>query len=294
MRIERIIRDLRHRLTGWETVQGIVFVVAGIYWWLHPEDAWGRLGPIIFLFCGLGWLLMNKSKRMAKEKRRAQEYDSQVRSVIWPAVLLLFFSSFGGAKYSENIPGPSERAEISVSTEIETGRNACRPCQPTRFVMRFIQRWEGYSPVLYRDAAGLWTIGHGILVTPAEFERYRRRALTPAEADSLFMSRLRQKAAAVNQRLDVPLLQWRFDSILSFTYNAGEGALGRSTLLRLVNSGEFERVPGQFRLWVYAGGHKLRGLERRREAEAWMFQLPDLIYSNTDAGDRVIETLFEL
>ena len=49
------------------------------------------------------------------------------------------------------------------------------------------------------------------------------------------------------------------------------GALPRSTLRRKVNREEHDAVPAEFRRWVWAGGRKLKGLVRRREAEAALY-----------------------
>ena len=54
----------------------------------------------------------------------------------------------------------------------------------------------------------------------------------------------------------------------SFVYNVGAGGLQRSTLRRKVNREEHALVPAEFLKWVCAGGRKLKGLARRREAEA--------------------------
>jgi lysozyme len=45
-------------------------------------------------------------------------------------------------------------------------------------------------------------------------------------------------------------------------------ALQRSTLRRKVNREEHGAAPAEIRRWVGAGGRKLKGLARRREAEA--------------------------
>lgn len=60
----------------------------------------------------------------------------------------------------------------------------------------------------------------------------------------------------------------QFDALTSFTFNLGGGALQRSTLRRKVNREEHSAVPTEFRKWIWAGGRKLKGLVRRREAEA--------------------------
>lgn len=61
------------------------------------------------------------------------------------------------------------------------------------------------------------------------------------------------------------------DALVSFTYNLGSGALQRSTLRRVINRQSHHNVPSQLMRWVWAGGRKLRGLVRRREAEANLY-----------------------
>ena len=76
---------------------------------------------------------------------------------------------------------------------------------------------------------------------------------------------------AVLRLINVPLTDGQFDALVSFTYNLGGGALQRSTLRRKINREEHTEVPEQFMRWVWAGGRKLRGLVRRREAEAGLY-----------------------
>ena len=51
----------------------------------------------------------------------------------------------------------------------------------------------------------------------------------------------------------------------------GAGAPQRSTLRHKVNREEHGAVPTEFRRWVWVGGRKLKGLIRRREAEAVLY-----------------------
>ena len=63
----------------------------------------------------------------------------------------------------------------------------------------------------------------------------------------------------------------QFDALVSFAFNLGSGALQRSTLRRKINRDDHLAVPAEFRRWVWAGGRKLKGLVRRRKAEAVMY-----------------------
>jgi lysozyme len=133
-----------------------------------------------------------------------------------------------------------------------------------------ICRFEGFSPVIYICPAGYPTIGYGHLIAEANKEQF----LDGVDEDEA-LELLRQDVAvaerAVLRLITVPLTQGQFDALVSFTFNLGAGALQRSTLRRKVNREEHDDVPPEFMKWVWAGGKKLRGLVRRREAEAAIY-----------------------
>lgn len=68
---------------------------------------------------------------------------------------------------------------------------------------------------------------------------------------------------------DAPTSQQQFDALVSFHYNTG--AIGRATLTRLHKAGEFAAAAGEFARWNKAGGRVLKGLIRRRAAEAALY-----------------------
>jgi lysozyme len=59
--------------------------------------------------------------------------------------------------------------------------------------------------------------------------------------------------------------------LVSFAFNLGSGCLQRSTLRQRLNRLDFD-VENEFMKYVYAGGKKLKGLIRRRQAEANLFR----------------------
>jgi len=145
-----------------------------------------------------------------------------------------------------------------------------KDCQPSSAAYGVVKHFEGYSPMTYIDAAGYPTIGFGHLIRPGEtFEE----PLLGEAAEKLLREDMRPKAAAVNRYVAVPLFQGQYDSLVSWTYNLGEGALRSSTLLKQVNADRHDDVPGQMKRWNKAGGRVLKGLERRREAEAALYRL---------------------
>ena len=92
-----------------------------------------------------------------------------------------------------------------------------------------------------------------------------------AAAEELLRRDVESAERAVVRLIRVPLEDGQFDALGSFAFNLGAGALQRSTLRRKVNRGEHGAVPAEFRRWVFAGGRRLKGLVRRREAEAALY-----------------------
>lgn len=140
----------------------------------------------------------------------------------------------------------------------------------SRHGLRFIAHWEGFSPVACKaHPSERWlTIGHGHYgpdVAPGQTIT-RRRARRLLRKDARIANR------AVNDLVKVPLTRNQHDALVSFTYNLGPGALASSTLLRELNAGRYRRVPPELRKWVFAGGERLLGLERRRRSEARLWR----------------------
>jgi lysozyme len=143
-------------------------------------------------------------------------------------------------------------------------------CKPSPAAVGVIKHFEGYSPVVYKDAAGYDTIGFGHLIRPGE---KIPETLLGEAAERLLQQDIRPKAAAVNAQVSVPLFQGQFDAVLSWTYNLGEGALRSSTMLKKINAERHAEVPAQMKRWNKAGGKVLKGLERRKQAEAALYEL---------------------
>lgn len=135
--------------------------------------------------------------------------------------------------------------------------------------LAIIRHFEGFSTLPYLCPAGHWTIGYGHLIKePVDTQR----EITEEEAEELLKADICGAERAVCRLIHAPLEDNQFDALVSFTFNLGGGALQRSTLRQKVNREEHGAVPDEFRKWVYAGGKMLRGLIRRREAEARLYE----------------------
>ena len=125
---------------------------------------------------------------------------------------------------------------------------------------------EGLSLEAYEDCAGVPTIGYGHTKDVKMGDR-----ISKYWAKELLKDDVREVEQQV-QALNVAQTQGQFDALVSFTFNLGIGRLKSSTLLKLIRGGaSMSAIKKEFKRWVYAGGKRLRGLERRREWEAKRF-----------------------
>jgi lysozyme len=136
----------------------------------------------------------------------------------------------------------------------------------SRSGLEVTKRFELCRLRAYQDAGGVWTIGWG-------HTRGVGQGLTciQAQADAWLPEDYHFAEAAVNRLVSVPLTQCEFDALVDFTFNLGGPRLANSSLLRLLNSGNYSRAAAEFDKWDHVGAKELAGLLRRRETETAEF-----------------------
>jgi lysozyme len=96
--------------------------------------------------------------------------------------------------------------------------------------------------------------------------------ISQQRAEALLLEDVAVFEEAVNKAVEVPLEQYEFDALVSWTFNLGPANLNSSTMLKVLNENKKNEVPAQMRRWNKANGETLQGLIRRREAESLLFQ----------------------
>ena len=126
---------------------------------------------------------------------------------------------------------------------------------------------EGLRLAAYLCPADKWTIGYGH--TGSDVRPGLR--ITEERAVELLEADLSKAATVVRRYVRVPLSAPQEAALIDFVFNLGEGNFASSTLLRVLNAGDYAAVPAQLRRWT-KGRVKgvltdLPGLIDRREAE---------------------------
>lgn len=145
-----------------------------------------------------------------------------------------------------------------------------------------IKRFEGCARLrpdgmveAYPDpgtGAAPWTIGWGA-TGPDAFGGGRigpGTTWTQRQCDTRLAQDLVRHAAEVAAAIrSAPTTQAQFDALVSFHYNTGAIAHARLTQKHI--AGDYAGAAREFARWNRAGGRVLKGLVRRREAEAELY-----------------------
>jgi lysozyme len=139
--------------------------------------------------------------------------------------------------------------------------------------IELIKTFEGFESAPYKCPAGIPTIGYGATFYPGGKKvTVADKAITEAEAVELLKNMLVSFEKYVDSYCRDDINQNQFDALVSFAYNLGPANLKASTLLKKVNANPAdESIKLEFMKWVKAGGKTLKGLVRRREAEAQLY-----------------------
>ena len=144
-----------------------------------------------------------------------------------------------------------------------------------------IKRFEGFKANLYNDPVGHCTVGYGTLLHKGNCngdvsEQPYINGVNEEQATQLLLNEAKDFELAINDNVTVTLNQCQFDALVSFTYNVGAGNFKKSTLLKLLNQGNYAAVPSELKKWTKARQNgqliDLPGLVNRRKAEADVFE----------------------
>lgn len=153
--------------------------------------------------------------------------------------------------------------------EINRAADILVPMQISSEGANFIRLAEGFSPTRKPDSKGKQQIGYGHNIQPGEDIPQQ---ISEAQAEQILQRDLDNVAGTLNDTVTVALTQNQFDALASLVYNIGQGQWGSSTILRLLNQGDYAGAAAQFTRWDKSAGGINQALLARRQAEQGTFQ----------------------
>ena len=139
----------------------------------------------------------------------------------------------------------------------------------------FIKLAEGVKLNAYQDSVGIWTIGYGTIRHDGQPVR-KGDTCTPNQAEAWLSSHIATEVEPhINKLVKVKITQDMFDVFCSFIYNLGWGAFSTSTMLKLLNAGDYKGAAAQILHWNKEKKGDVfvvsRGLDKRRKDEYEIF-----------------------
>ena len=117
----------------------------------------------------------------------------------------------------------------------------------------------------------MWTCGYG-----HRFGVHAGTTCTPDQAAAWLAEDIQSAVGSVNRLVKTTLTQSEFEAVCDFVFNVGVGNFAGSTMLKLLNKGDYAGAASEFDRWDIAGGNVVAGLLRRREAEREEFNGPGI------------------
>lgn len=131
--------------------------------------------------------------------------------------------------------------------------------------LALIKQFEGCRLTAYQCSAGVWTIGYGHTAGV-----HKGMKITQAQAVEYLKQDVAKFEKYVNNPSYVPftdkLNQNQFDALVSFAFNLGQGNVKKLCTGRVMN-----QIPYAMQQYCKAAGKTLPGLQRRRKAEAALY-----------------------
>ena len=139
--------------------------------------------------------------------------------------------------------------------------------------LELIKEFEGFSSVAYLCPAKIPTIGYGnTFYSDGRKVKLGEQISKTNALELLELVANKDFADKIFPAIKVPVTQNQFDAMCSLAYNIGVGNFSKSTLLKKVNSGDFDGASNEFLKWNKSGGKELLGLTKRRQREYEMFK----------------------
>jgi lysozyme len=124
-----------------------------------------------------------------------------------------------------------------------------------------------------KNGKQVFSIGYGHQIQPNELE-LMTQTITEEKALQLFQKDIESMRKQLNSLIKVPINKNQQLALLSLRYNIGPDAFAKSSVLRLLNEGNYTGSALRFADWKISDGMINKGLIARRERERQLFSKP--------------------
>lgn len=145
----------------------------------------------------------------------------------------------------------------------------------TKEGFELIKNFEGCSLIAYQCPAGEFTIGYGSCYYLDNSKVQEGDKIDMALANQLLKHTVEDFEKSIHYILDgLYLPEQCISALVCFTYNVGITAFAKSSLLKRIkeDKNNLTVIEKEFKRWVFCKGVKLKGLEKRRQAEYELYE----------------------
>lgn len=138
----------------------------------------------------------------------------------------------------------------------------------------FIASHEGFSSKAYPDPPGQtakYSIGYGHQITDGDGLSLSSE-IPESVGYTLLSQDVQSRVDCVFATIKQEMTPKQAAALISFCYNVGCAAFQQSTMVKLINNGNFDAAAEEFGRWIYAGGDVNDGLVSRRADEQTLFE----------------------
>ncbi|KAL2260682.1 hypothetical protein VTK26DRAFT_5250 [Humicola hyalothermophila] len=153
-----------------------------------------------------------------------------------------------------------------------SGGKTCKAPKSNSATVNLIAEFEGFRANIYTDAAGYATVGYGHKCVKSKCAEVKYKIpLSTSDGKKLLADDMAKFEKCITDMLNskAKLNLNQYGALVSWSFNVGCGAAKTSSLVKRLNNGEDPNkvLAAELPKWVNAGGRKLAGLVRRRNAE---------------------------
>lgn len=145
----------------------------------------------------------------------------------------------------------------------------------TKEGFELIKNFEGCSLIAYQCPAGEFTIGYGSTYYLDNSKVQEGDKIDMALANQLLKHTVEDFEKSIHYILDgLYLPEQCISALVCFAYNVGITAFAKSSLFKRIkeDKNNLTVIEKEFKRWVFCKGVKLKGLEKRRQAEYELYE----------------------